>query len=198
MSDKEEVTDGAVNDGYGLSRSSGESMKDDSSDAAIPDQEPAEKSQTDSRPDGTRGVSTDSSAAEDRRQHSTSSTPTEAAKTSQNDSELRPFDWGEHGQAVKDAASTKQIDHRPTVRLDNGYHYILGRSSVIDGLTNTGARVRPELKNDIETAINDANRTFDEEDVKKSDYFEAALTVALWNHDEVLAVLAELGYGVRG
>lgn len=45
--------------------------------------------------------------------------------------------------------------------------------------------------------INQACQQFPDDDVHKADFYEAALTVALWHHDEVLAVMAEHGYGIR-
>ena len=44
---------------------------------------------------------------------------------------------------------------------------------------------------------NQARQEFLDDDVHKADFYEAALTVALWHHDEVLAVMAEHGYGIR-
>jgi len=196
MSDNNDITDGAVDDGYGLSRSSGESMDADSHSSSTDDMD-RDHQQADAPGDSAQSTQSHKTTRRSEQSDSTSTRQGAGADPSSDDTILRPVDWSSHAQSVLDDASPRQIDHRPTVRLDNGYHYILGRSNVVDGLTNTGARVRPELKNNIETAINNANRAFDDEDVKKTDYFEAALTVALWNHDEVLAVLAELGYGVR-
>lgn len=80
---------------------------------------------------------------------------------------------------------------------DSGLPYIYSRSKpVTKGLEQPGVRVRPELSRGIEDAIHDAKQQYPDDDFNRVDYFEAAMTVALWNHNEVLGVMAELGYGM--
>ena len=108
-----------------------------------------------------------------------------------------PFSWSDRGQSVLEDSDAEVIDYSPQVELSNGFPYIIGRQNISTGLENTGARVRPELHQALEQAVTDMGQYFESESCHKSDYYEAALTIALWHHDEVLALLSELGYGMR-
>ena len=106
------------------------------------------------------------------------------------------FEWSERGLSVLRDQQASPIEYDPDTTLSNGLPYVIGRSSVSEGLDNTGARIRPDLHQKIEQAVMNMGQYFNESP-NKSDYYEAALTVALWHNDEVLALLSEMGYGMR-
>jgi len=196
MTEPDDIEDGAVESGYGsdkLSRSSGGSMDPSDSPPA------SDESVSQSDPDPETVARSDSSGQTDAHATAVDGTNHDDSHSPDVDGgegELRPFDWSSRGRDAKGEASPSRIDYCPQTRA-NGFPYVVGRSSVADGLKNTGARVRPELKHKIDRAINQARQEFPEDDVHKADFYEAALTVALWHHDEVLAVMAEHGYGIR-
>lgn len=75
--------------------------------------------------------------------------------------------------------------------------WIHARSRPISsGLESLNARIRPELRTEVKRCIQDAERQFPDDTVHQQDVLEAALTVALWNKDDVFALLAEFGYGM--
>lgn len=174
---------GAGDSGFNavVQQSSGESM-------SAEEPEPVEETST------TEGTTVESAQSNGTAAVSRSSS---ASQPSSDDHHLAPQDWSPRAEEVLSDPDASPRDYEPKVKLDNGFEYVVGRSNATDGLDNTGARVRPELHQALKTAYNHADGYFGEEDTPKCDYYEAALTVALWHHDEVLAVMAELGYGLR-
>lgn len=181
---------GAGDSGYGamVQQSSGESMSAESPEAET-DTEPRETTSSDPEPSGRQSQTT--STEQDTSTSSAGRSGQERAheRTSQ--------DWSDRGQEILADSDATPIDYDLSTELDNGLPYVVGRTAAHDGLVNTGARVRPELHQALKTAYNDVERFYSDEDCVKADYYEAALTVALWHHDEVLAVMTELGYGLR-
>jgi hypothetical protein len=107
-----------------------------------------------------------------------------------------PPDWEWAGRAKETFAETSPMGYCPP-QTDSGIPYTLARSPpVTDGLSNLGVRVRPELEQAIIQAQNDIKRAFPDDRFYGVDFYEAALTIALWHYDEVAALMAEFGYGI--
>jgi len=181
----DELGTGTGDSGYGtaaLTQSAGESLsqsqpQDDTTETTTQTPPQPDSQATESTPETTSATEGDSGTS---------------------DRFMEPFDWSEQSKDVLQDSKASGIEYTPEVKLENGYEYIMGRSTpVTAGLENTGARVRPELEAAITDAINDVKRFYSGDKCYDADYYEAALTVALWHHDEVLAVMSELGYGAK-
>lgn len=191
MSTNSDLEDEAVDPGYGdgseLTRSSGGTMEGQTADVDTEDTDTQEAS----------------GSAETQEASTSESTPTEPEPSRDRDEpsfdddlvgDARP-EWSDRAESV--LAEADPINFEPP-ESNTGLPYIHSRSKpVTQGLEQPGVRVRPELNMAIENAIHNANQYYRNDDFNRVDYFEAAMTVALWHHDEVLALMSEFGYGMK-
>lgn len=188
------IKDGGVDSGYGatLSQSSGGSMEGRTDEVPEEDEEP----ETTASPSVAQETETETTtttepepSSQEEPDFSTSTSVGAAGATSDD----VPWDLSDHAQEILAEASPRDYEMPDTGQLP----YIHARSKpVTKGLDTIGVRVRPELKSAVNDAIDDAEEFYESDESFDTDYFEAALTVALWHHDEVLALMGELGYGM--
>jgi hypothetical protein len=191
MSDSESdgLKEGSVDSGYGgsspIERSTGE---DDDMRGATEDVDERERASASTSSRSDNDSESESSAV------STETASIDEPETTADDAPSGEWTWGDRAEGVKSEASP-----RPYVPPDTEFPYFMDRSEpVTKGLETRGVRIRPELDNALEEAVNHSKTFFSEDKTFATDYHEAALTVALWHHDEVLALMAEFGHGRHG
>lgn len=133
--------------------------------------------------------------------HTDSPQNTESSKKSDLNSVGLPdvdgFTWTDKGRTT--AKNAPSGDYSPPGGTDSNRYLKRRQPPLTDGLPAVTTHIRPELNQALSLAQMDADRFFmkqgSSQEIKTMDFYEAALTVALFHQKEVFALLAEFGYG---
>lgn len=122
---------------------------------------------------------------------------TETGSRSSGLPEVDGFTWTDEGTTVFTEAP--EGDYTPPDGESNARYLNRRQRPLTEGLPPVTTHLRPELNQALSFAQLDAERFFTKrgsrQEIKQMDFYEAALTVALWHQKEVFALLAEFGYG---